>query len=397
MQHLRRLHPNILFGTTPAPARRTASSSSSPTKAAKTEVIVDAIEYDPEGGVPSSSSAVIKTTYIGVSGQPRTPKTKGRKFGRIKAERSSTIASPKYNNYSVPHADSILRMICKDLHPPSIVEDEGFTEFMGQFQCALPTRTDLTTRLLPEKCEEVRRSLSELLISANQIAISFDVWTIEDTRSFLTITAHYIPFGHLRSSVLSTKEVVGLHASDSIAQCVWSELQAWGIEYKVSSIVSVADEALVQSAGMLDLGHLPCIATILDQCAADILLSLSVADLVDKFRNIVAYFKSSEAALALQQRQEEVGEPDLRVIPEGSRRWLSTWKMLERLLLVKDNLLAIYWALPNVPAFPVNSEWEVIKDVVGLLKHLEVLMETELAVERYPTLPKMMPLIRGLR
>lgn len=398
MQHLRRVHPQIFFGaTTDSPPPVSAEPQKDISEVTEVLTIATTTEEQPPLEYVSVSSSDFQTKYIEVVQQPQSPPPPKKPSIKRNVRKATVERSPSPIQESSPQSKAIVRMICKDLHSPSIVDDEGFRDLMEELNCNLPTREHLANTLIPAKYKEVCATLKEMLILASQITISYDAWIVEDTRTFLTITAHFISLGQLRSSVLSTKEILDVNPADNLAKCVWAELQNWGIEYKVNTVVTADDESLVQSVELLEMAYLPCIGTILEQCAIEVFLRSPVDELTEKCRQLVAYCKCNEVRLALEKQQDDLGEARFPLISEDSRRWLSIWKMLERLLLLKDHLQTISDELTDCPEPPTDAEWNVINDVVALLKQFELMADTELAVERYPTLPKMIPLINGLR
>ncbi|XP_050062932.1 E3 SUMO-protein ligase ZBED1-like [Aphis gossypii] len=69
--------------------------------------------------------------------------------------------------------------------------------------------------------------------------------------------------------------------------------------------------------------------------------------------------------------------------------------MLERLVELKEPLIYAMFSLKDGPVMLNAQEWEVIEDVIPILKPFEV-MTTELSGENYPTLAIVIPLVRGL-
>lgn len=68
--------------------------------------------------------------------------------------------------------------------------------------------------------------------------------------------------------------------------------------------------------------------------------------------------------------------------------------MLERLVKLKEPLTYDMLSLKDGPVMLNAQEWEVIEDVIPIIKPFKV-MSTELSGEDYPTLAMVIPLVRG--
>ncbi|XP_072400422.1 E3 SUMO-protein ligase ZBED1-like [Diabrotica undecimpunctata] len=79
----------------------------------------------------------------------------------------------------------LLNLIIKDFQPFSMVEDNGFKDFILTLNPAykLPTRKTLSNVLLPEVFEEVRLKASDVLKEVVSIIITTDCWTSRNTDS----------------------------------------------------------------------------------------------------------------------------------------------------------------------------------------------------------------------
>lgn len=123
-------------------------------------------------------------------------------------------------------------------------------------------------------------------------------------------------------------------------------------------------------------------------------------DVLKKCRTLVGHFKHSVlASEKLRQLQVQMGLSQLKVKQDVTTRWNSSLHMMERLIEIKAHLFAAITYLPRAPIFLTSLEWEhweLISDCLPLLKPFDV-MTVELSAEKYPTLSKVIPLIRGLQ
>ena len=84
--------------------------------------------------------------------------------------------------------------IAADMRPISMVEGAGFKHLMrvAEPRYKLPSRSHITTRVLPALYDKVMAKITEGLSHAELIALTTDGWTSRATQSYITITAHYI-------------------------------------------------------------------------------------------------------------------------------------------------------------------------------------------------------------
>ena len=112
-------------------------------------------------------------------------------------------------------------MIVKDMTPPSIVEDDGFIEFVGMCTCMLlnlhftitvyfrykpPSRRTIIRFVNPKKYSEEKERLMKQLEAIDTCALTTDFWSSADTHSYyITVTCHFTDaLWELHSCVLVT-------------------------------------------------------------------------------------------------------------------------------------------------------------------------------------------------
>lgn len=98
----------------------------------------------------------------------------------------------------------LIKMIVKEYHPFSIVEDQEFRSFISML-CPgykLPTRKTISTSLLPQIYNQCHESVINKLQTATAICITTDGWTSINNESFEAITAHWINKAEMQSCLL---------------------------------------------------------------------------------------------------------------------------------------------------------------------------------------------------
>lgn len=85
-------------------------------------------------------------------------------------------------------------MIITDLQPFSIVEDEGFINFVSGLDPAykLPNRKTLSKYLLPNEYLDAVNKINKILSGVNKICLTTDTWTSSSTQNYMSLTAHFI-------------------------------------------------------------------------------------------------------------------------------------------------------------------------------------------------------------
>ena len=124
--------------------------------------------------------------------------------------------------------------------------------------------------------------------------------------------------------------------------------------------------------------------------------------LLAKCRRLVGHFKHSALATnGLDQKQKALGfKPVRHVVQEVATRWNSTFRMLQRLVLLKqpirlyleDNMSEKERASYDL----TDVEWASAKSVLSLLEAIDE-VTTTLSGESYSTLSWCLPLMFGLR
>lgn len=252
---------------------------------------------------------------------------------------------------------------------------------------------------------------------SSYISITSDIWTSLNTDSFMTITVHTFDSAFvLKTFVLCTLKLENSHTGEYLSQTLENIFNEWGIRHKIVAIVTDSGANIKSAVNKLRIPHIPCTAHILNLIVTQALVFRSpygdntdndvlepnecqntqnLNDLLKKCRSIVTYFKKSEVAnRKLAEKLTQLGALKLKLKQDVSTRWNSSLLMLERLVELKEPLTYAMLSLKDGPVMLNAQEWEVIEDVIPILKPFEV-MTTELSGENYPTLAIVIPLVRG--
>ncbi|KAF0714432.1 Uncharacterized protein FWK35_00032648, partial [Aphis craccivora] len=308
-------------------------------------------------------------------------------------------------------------MIAEDLQPLSIVENEGFRNMVklldSRYQ--IPSRRALGRTIIPSIYSNVRNKVQALLNDTSFISLTTDIWTSINTDSFITITAHFFPKGQsqLKIVVLCTKKLDQSHTAVHLTEIMTNELNRWGILNKVTAIVSDNGANIKSAIRLMNIQHIPCTAHKLNLIVQKALYlneddsvgdesneldSVKIKLILKKCRVIVGFFKRSEVGnRILGEKQRQLGFTQLLKLKQDVRtRWNSTLIMLERLVKLKEPLTVTMILVKEAPSNLTPEEWVIIEDIVPLLRPFNSLT-IELSAEQYPTISKVVPLLRGLQ
>lgn len=117
---------------------------------------------------------------------------------------------------------SLIKMVTIDYQPLSIVDNLGFLEYTKKLQPLYtpPSRKLLSTKLLPDQYNIIVSKLKSMLNNVNDVSITTDMWTSDSTKSYITVTCHFIYNDNLYSPVIATKEVCESHTGENIASYI---------------------------------------------------------------------------------------------------------------------------------------------------------------------------------
>ncbi|XP_063220505.1 E3 SUMO-protein ligase ZBED1-like [Bacillus rossius redtenbacheri] len=294
----------------------------------------------------------------------------------------------------------VAALVYKDLQTLSIVEDEGFKLFIRELEprYSLPTRRTLTRKIIPELYTLARQQLQNKLNDVEYVAITTDVWTSLNTQSFMTVTVHFVANNEMQSAVLETKVLVENHTALYLSSVLKSLLTEWNLINKITAVITDGGPNIKAAVKIVGLAQHPCCAHMLNLVVNDAInKNEDLKQILCACRALVGHFKSSVvAADKLRAIQNQLQMTQLKMKQDVQTRWNSTYIMLERLTELKEPLSAVLASLPTAPSALLVDQWQVIEDCVPVLKIFN-LLTIEFSAEKYPTISKVIPLVRGVQ
>jgi hypothetical protein len=236
---------------------------------------------------------------------------------------------------------SLMKFVIKDLRSLSIIEREGFLEFMeiAVPEYIFPSKQTIT-RLIEQTAINGRENLKCFLKNIPHVCITIDFWTSLANHRYLCVTYHYLEKWCLRTRILETVEDPESHTSINIVNNLKSILKFWNIENKVSAVLCDHTANMVKAINSKD-------QTYLVRCTAhSIQLSINaglhndmVKELIDKLRKIVGYFnRSASAQNEVENEQEKCSEKKHKLVQDCVTRWNSICDMIDSVLVCKNSI-----------------------------------------------------------
>lgn len=301
------------------------------------------------------------------------------------------------------HIDALYVWILKGKQTYATLDDRDFRDFIHK----LAPNRDKVHDIVLQKAQSTQQTIIEAVKETKSISTCFDIWTSRAGYGFGCVTAHF--FGkrsQLRSVVLEFKRIKHPHDGATICAFLKKTFEIYGIERKVVSFTSdnasnniLAISMLVEEMDLrsnFSFGFLKfrCCAHIIDLGVKKALIELST--LTSSIKMLVLAIRgSSKRTQEFQQIQGDLGriEP-LQLVEDVCTRWNSTFRMLERALLLRgpiDRALVLMKDLKDIR--PID--WFQLEECVKFLGPFNELTE-RLSGEKYPTLPLVMAIYPNL-
>ena len=201
----------------------------------------------------------------------------------------------------------------KDIRPPSIVEGEGFREFVHELdpRYILPSRKTLTEKALPEEYDHVMKNVEEALKGTDHVALTTDMWTSTNTDAFNTITAHFTnEEGQHQTKILNCSKFENRHYAAELKKELFRVMELFNIKDKIVAIVTDNAGNIVAAIGLMEgIIRIPCAAHCLNLVVTASLKSAEeITDLRNKMADIVSYtHRSPHAKILFLECQTLVG------------------------------------------------------------------------------------------
>ncbi|XP_046405072.1 E3 SUMO-protein ligase ZBED1-like [Ischnura elegans] len=230
----------------------------------------------------------------------------------------------------------LIKMIAKEYHPLSLVEDKEFKNFVYLLNpnYKLPSRKTVSSTLVPQLYLSTKEMVLNTLRSVHSVSITTDAWTSINNDSFLAVTVHFQVGCDLKSYLLDCFELTGKHTSENLAAEIIRIATEWEVVGKISVVVSDNAANIKAAIKKCHWRHIPCFAHTINLIVKAGVQEISALQI--KVKQIVEFFKRRPDATAkLRALQKQSGVSELKLKQEVPTRWNSTYDMFQRMIALR--------------------------------------------------------------
>ncbi|XP_050546155.1 zinc finger BED domain-containing protein 6-like [Daktulosphaira vitifoliae] len=214
----------------------------------------------------------------------------------------------------------LVKMIVKEYHPFSIVEDVEFQKLIKMLcpSYIIPSRKTVTQSLMPQLFEVTVESVKDTLKNVAAVCLTTDGWTSRNNQSFISITAHFIdPQDEtlISSVLLGCNDFDEKHTGDNLAFFLSNIINEWNLSNKLTVVITDNAANIKAAIRKCNWRWLPCFAHSINLTVQTSLKCIELT--ITKVKNIVQYFKKN-----------------------CPTRWNSTYEMINRIVEIKEPIIA---------------------------------------------------------
>lgn len=313
---------------------------------------------------------------------------------------SNFINRPLPLNKSKAIDQQLIKMIVKEYHPFSIVEDKEFRKLINMLSpnYVIPSRKTVSNSLLPQIYQIAVQNVKRQLEDVSAICLTTDGWTSVTNQSFVAVTAHFINPKRdyeISTVLLGCTDFPQSHTGDNLALFLKNTVAEWGLNQRVAAVVTDNAANMKAAIEKCEWRHLSCFAHSINLIVQSGLQSIE--HVTKKVKDIVTYFKKSSHGLSkLQDLQRQTRSSILKLKQDCPTRWNSTYDMLDRIFELKEPIVATC-AILNISGLNSLSEqdWIVIEKSKMILK-IFYDVTIEISAEKYVTISKEIIFVKAL-
>ena len=281
------------------------------------------------------------------------------------------------------------------MQPFKVIEGEAFCKMILKFdpKYQLPTRNTIKNFII--KSFNKRRDYIKDYIKTipGKVALTTDIWSSLKNEGFLGITLHFIDENWiLRHFTLDIFKIKGSHTGQAIADEIYKILLEFGLEHKAIAITTDNASNMISSARYLKVKfenntfiHYRCVAHVLNIIVTTGLEVIK--EPIKKLRKLVKLIRKSAKILEELENLAKISNRKfLCPIIDCKTRWNSTYKMINRACILKENIQMLAVKYSNLNNFlPNQTEWELFHDLDSFLESFYN-ATNDLSTQSYPTI-----------
>ncbi|KAJ0988890.1 hypothetical protein J5N97_007246 [Dioscorea zingiberensis] len=279
----------------------------------------------------------------------------------------------------------LARMIVLHEYPFSIVEHEGFSDFLMSLN---PMFKMITPSIVREDClalfEKEKKSMKEKFVSSSQrVSLTSNLWTSKQGLEYISLTAHFInDEWKLQKQVLMFSMAESPRNSMAVANVILKGIREWNLDSRISNITlddahmndalvdDLKENLLLRNSLLLNgkLFHVRCAAHVLNFIVQDGLKEINAV--ICNIRESVKYLKSSPSRKQkFLELVREVGLSYTRgLCLDVASRWNSTYYMLERAIQFRKAFTSLALIDSGYKFAPSIDDWKRAEIVCKLLR-----------------------------
>jgi len=266
----------------------------------------------------------------------------------------------------------LVKMIVKEYHPFSVVEDIEFRKLIKMLcpTYVIPSRKTVTQSLMPQMFEMTVECVKDTLRNVEAVCLTTDGWTSRSNQSFISVTAHFIDPKNetlVSSVLLGCIDFDEKHTSDNLARFLRNIVDEWNLSNKLTAVITDNAANIKAAIRKCNWRWLSCFAHSINLTVQSSLKCIEST--LIKIKNIVQYFKKSSHALAkLNEYQKQNGSPVLKLVQDCPTRWNSTYDMINRIITIKDPIIATIAVLGSTELSCISpQEWIILESAKDIL------------------------------
>ncbi|XP_061228891.1 zinc finger BED domain-containing protein 4 [Neopsephotus bourkii] len=303
----------------------------------------------------------------------------------------------------------VAEMIALDLQPYSFVDNIGFNRLLEylQPQYSLPSPSYFSRTAIPDMYDNVKQIIISHLKEAESGVIHFTsgIWMSNQTREYLTLTAHWVTFessfrpqceDYHCSALLNVSQIDCDYSGISIQKQLEYWWETWITSIGLQIGITVTDnQSIEKTLNEGDHSSVQCFSHTVNVIVNEAIKSQRmVQNLLSIARKICErVHRSAKAKEKLAELQKEYELPQHQLIQDVPSKWNTSFHMLERLIEQKRAIdeMSIECSFRELISC---DQWEVMQSVCHALKPFEAAsreMSTHMS-----TLSQVIPMIHIL-